>query len=143
MGDEIRRIKATFKANPVTDMNDARCARISALNRTVREQSEYIPGKLVGGKAKDQSRYFKPPQAGRRRLVTNMGGEMATRVKINQLKDEIRRIKATFKANPVTDMNDARCARISALNRTVREQSEYIPGKLVGGKAKDQSRYFK
>merc|ERR1712034_36059 len=102
-----------------------------------------IPGKLVGGKAKDQSRYFKPPQAGRRRLVTNMGGEMATRVKINQLKDEIRRIKATFKANPVTDMNDARCARISALNRTVREQSEYIPGKLVGGKAKDQSRYFK
>merc|ERR1711964_769864 len=120
-----------------------RCARISALNRTVREQSEYIPGKLVGGKAKDQSRYFKPPQAGRRRLVTNMGGEMATRVKINQLKDETRRIKATFKANPVTDMNDARCARISALNRTVREQSENIPGKLVGGKAKDQSRYFK
>merc|ERR1712034_198150 len=114
---EITRIKATFNARPVTDRNDDRVARINELNRQVRELSKLLPlEKLVGGKAKDHSRYFKPS---RRLAGVRMGGAMATRVEINQHKAEITRIKATFNARPVTDRNDDRVARINELNRQV------------------------
>merc|ERR1711900_119512 len=132
--NEIIRIKATFKANPVTDFNDARVARINKLNKEIQELSKLLPReKLVGKKASDKRSYSKHYD-GRRRMGANdeklnddpdcnarrtvrMGAEMQTRLRINQLKNEIVRIKATFKANPVTDFKDARVARINKLNK--------------------------
>merc|ERR1712096_547092 len=67
---------------------------------------------------------------------TGMVAEMQTRLKVNQLKNEIARIKATFKANPVTDFNDARVARINELFKLLPRE------KLVGKKASDKRTYY-
>jgi len=60
-----------------------------------------------------------------------MGAEMKTRLKINELKNEIKSIKATFRARPVTGLDDARVARINEINAEVRELSYLLSWVVV------------